>query len=764
VRVVGTSVPRTDAVAKVTGQAVFTNDLAVAGVCHAAIVRSTRAHARLVAIDSSAAQRVPGVLAVVTGDDLFRLPEQRYGHAFRDHPVLAIDKVRYVGEPVAAIVAVDERTAQLAREHVRVTYQPLPYATDAAEAMKPDAAPIHEHDYPSGTFSGITDKSAGPFADCANICHSKQLAWGDVEQGFRQATHVVEQTYEFPMAYAFAMEPYVAVADHRPDGLTVYSCAQHPFAVRRDLANLFDLPLSAVRMVVPYIGGGFGSKSYTKIEPLTAVLSWRVKRPVKLALTIDEAILTTRIASATVRLRTGADSEGRIVASEATIVTNGGAYAENSPHGAELSTRHIIAPYVIPNVRIDSALVYTNTAPASSFRGFSSTQVAFASESQMDELAALLGMDPVNFRMINAAHRDAEVIPSLRRLDGDVPSNIKFAHDEFRGKFRDAAVSEDERTSTGVGLGLMLLGAGAQPTSTSRVTVHADDSVTVATGTSEMGQGSETVLAQIAAEELGVPFAAVRVQRTDTALAPFDRSTGASRSTTLQGRALIAACDDVRARLHDMAAAVAPGGSIEDAREHGGIVIDDEFHSWGRLLHRYFEIGDCEAVGIGHVRRAGDLEQLPVFWESSIVMLRVVVDHETGEVRVLDLNAVADVGAAINPAMVEGQDMGAAVQGLGPALFEHLVYDGEELANGSPLLYRVPRFMDIPRRMSSSLIENGDGVGPYGAKGAGEGAISATAPAVAAAVADATGAERIRTLPLTPERVWRAIRGLTDHL
>jgi CO/xanthine dehydrogenase Mo-binding subunit len=332
-------------------------------------------------------------------------------------------------------------------------------------------------------------------------------------------------------------------------------------------------------------------------------------------------------------------------------------------------------------------------------------------------------MDPVQFRMINAGHRDAEIIPSLRPLDGDIPSNIKFAHDEFFGKFRDSADVDEMQTCTGVGLGLMLLGAGAQPTSTSRVTVHADDSVTVATGTSEMGQGSETVLAQIAAEELGVPYESVRVQRTDTALAPFDRSTGASRSTTLQGRALIEACNDVRARLLTMARAVAEDASVVEARELGGVVIDDDFHTWGRLLHRYFEIGDCEAVGVGHVRRAGDLERLPVFWESSIVMVRVAVDRDTGEVRVADLNAVADVGAAINPAMVEGQDMGAAVQGLGPALFEELVYDGEELANGSPLLYRVPRFKDIPHRMSSSLIENGDGVGPYGAKGAGEGAI-----------------------------------------
>lgn len=729
---------------------------------HASVLRSTRAHARLIDVDTSEALRVPGVLAVVTGADLVTLPEQRYGHAYRDHPVLAIGKVRYVGEPVAAVIAVDERTAQLARRHVRVRYEALPFATDTAAAMKPDAEPIHEGEYPSGTFSGITDKTAGPFAGCANICHSKQLAWGDVEQGFHEAAHVIDQVYEFPMVYAFAMEPYVAIADYSTSGLTVYSCAQHPFAVRRDLATLFGFPLSAVRMIVPYIGGGFGSKSYTKIEPLTSVLSWRVKRPVKLALSIDEGILTTRVASVRVRLRTGCDTEGHLVAREATIVTNGGAYAENSPHGAELSMRHVVAPYLIPNARMDSALVYTNTAPASSFRGFSSTQVAFASESQMDELADLIGMDSVQFRMINAAQRDAEVIPSLRPLDGDVPSNIKFAHDEFQEKFRDSAVEDDERTCTGVGLGLMLLGAGAQPTSTSRVTVHADDSVTIATGTSEMGQGSETVLAQIAAQELSVPYSAVRVQRTDTALAPFDRSTGASRSTTLQGRALVAACDDVRTRMMAMARAVADGAPVEEVRELGGVTIGDDFLTWGQLLHRYFEIGDCEAVGVGHVRRAEDLERLPVFWESSIVMMRVSVDRDTGEVRVNDLNAVADVGVAINPAMVEGQDMGAAVQGMGPALFEELIYDGEELANGSPLLYRIPRFKDAPQRMSSSLIENGDGVGPYGAKGAGEGAISAVAPALASAVAAATGKERIRKLPLTPERVWRSLQGLGD--
>ena len=753
--VVNHSVARVDGRAKVTGKALYTGDLTLPRMCHAKVVRSTRAHALLLSIDAAEALAIPGVVAVLTGDDLAGLNRQRYGHAIADHPVVALEKVRYVGEPVAVVIAEDERTAQEAARLVRIEYQPLPAAMNVEEAIAEDAALIHSEPYSEGAFSGVTDQQVlAEERGLRNVAHRTTLGWGDPDAALASASHVVEETYDFPLGYAYAMEPYVAIADHRGDDLTVYSSAQHPYMVRHDLAQVFGLPLNAVRMIVGYVGGGFGSKSYTKIEPLTAACSWKVRRPVKLALSVEEAILTTRIAGARMRVRTGADAAGNIVARVATLYFDGGAYAENSPHGAHLSPRHIIAPYRIPNVRVDSYLVYTNTAPASSFRGFSSTQVTFAGESQMDELASLAGVDRIRFRERNLAGKGERPIPTLRELDCEMAGDLELAAEAI-----DWTATREH--GVGHGVALMVLGAGAHPVSTSEVRVHADGSVTVMTGTTEMGQGSETVLAQIAAEELQVPLEMVRVQRTDTAMTPFERSTGASRSTTLQGRALINACADARDRVRRMAADAfkTSPDAVVDAR--GGVNVAGRRLAYGDVLRAYFGMEDCEAVGIGHVRRAGDLEKLPVFWEASVVGVKVRVDAETGRVALERLVTVADVGLAINPALVEGQDLGAAIQGMGAALFEELRYAGEELANGSLLQYRVPRFSDVPRELESILVERQDGVGPYGAKGGGEGAIAPMAPAIAGAIADATG-RRIRSLPMTPERVWRALKDNPD--
>ncbi len=751
--VVGHSMPRLDGIAKVTGQAAYTSDLVVPGMAHAAIVRSPYAHARIVRVDASAALRRSGVIAVLTGEDVARLPSAMYGHAIADHPVIAIDRVRFAGEPVAAVIAADPLTAQQAVAYVDVVYEELPAVLEVESAIAAGAPLVHERRYTAGAYAGIYSAGAEEVGEAAyrNICHQTHLEHGDVDRAFRDAAHVVEAEYRFPRIYAYAMEPYVAIADYRPTGLTIYSGSQHPSLVRTDLARIFGLPLSAVRLTVPYVGGGYGSRSYTKIEPLVSACSWKIRRPVKLQLDVEESILTTRVASAIMRIRTALDAEGRLLAREGTMFFDGGAYAENSPHGAHLSATNLLGPYRFPSFRVDSYLVYTHTAPASSFRGFSSTQPTFASESQLDELATAAGIDRLALRLRNAIPKGERVHdPEARALDGDIAGDMRIAA---------AAIGWDAPHVAGRGRGLatMMLAAGAHPLSTSQVRIHGDGSVSVLTGSTELGQGTETVLAQIAAEELGVPFAAIRVIRADTGVTPFERSTGASRSTTLQGRALIEACRDARERLTGMAAE-----TFGIARERmdvvpGGLRSGDKSWTWAEVIDAYFGLPGCEVIGLGHVRKVGDLKEFPVFWEQSVASVEVVVDPETGVVRIENLATVGDVGLAIHPAMLEGQDLGAAVMGLGPAVFEELRYDGQQLANGSLLLYRVPRFSDAPRRPKLFTVENRDGVGPYGAKGGGEGAIAPMGPAIAGAVQDATGV-RIRTLPLTPERVWRALR------
>jgi len=381
--VVNHSVPRGDGIAKVTGSAVYTSDMAVEHMAWAKVLRSPFARARILSIDISQAKSQPGVIDVLTGGDLKGLSPY-YGHGVRDHPLIAIGQVRFVGEPVAAVIAEDELTAQEALGKIVVEYEELDAILDVDTALAQGTPRIHETDFADGAFRGFDDFPGAS----GNICQAVHVAWGDVDAAFAAAAHIAEGEFYFPMVYAYAMEPYVAIADYDAKGqLTVYSSAQHPFMVRHDLARVFGLPLNSVRVIVPYVGGGYGSKSYTKIEPLVAACSWKAGRPVKLQLSVEEAFLTTRGDDARVRIRTATDAKGHLVARQATIHLNTGAYAENSPMVCRKAANRIVGPYRIPNVKIDCFAVYTNTVPASSYRGLGGAQVTFPGESQIDELA-----------------------------------------------------------------------------------------------------------------------------------------------------------------------------------------------------------------------------------------------------------------------------------------------------------------------------------------------------------------------------------------
>jgi CO/xanthine dehydrogenase Mo-binding subunit len=744
-RVVNHSVPREDGVAKVTGRAIYTSDIRLEGMAHAKLVRSPFAHARIVSINSAKAIPQPGVIAVLTGNDLQGI-EPYYGHSVKDHPLLAIGKVRFLGEPVAAVIAEDERSAYEALESVEVEYEELPAVLDGDSALAPGAPLVHETSYRKGGFRGFDDPAA---AKPSNVCQSIQLAWGDIGAGFRQAAHVVEGEFFFPMAYAYAMEAYVTIADYTDLGLTVFSSAQHPFIVRNDLSRIFGLPLNRVRLIVPFVGGGYGSKSYTKIEPLTAACSWKARRPVKLQLSIQEAMLTTRNDNARIRIRTGADREGKLIALEANIQLNTGAYAENSPLVARKAANRIIGPYRIPNVRVDCTAVYTNTVPASSFRGFGATQVTFPRESQIDELAEKLGCDPVEIRQRNLAARGESIHPGLRPLDADLSTDLSMV--------ARALTDQPLPKNHGRGVACSASDAGSDPVSSALVQVYGDGSVSVLTGSTEMGQGSHTVMRQIAAEEMGAPLEKVRVVSCDTAMTPFDRSTGASRTTTIMGRAVLDACREAISQLRNMAAEILKADPENVVVERGGVRFQERHLVWQDVLREFFGLSDCSIVGRAYLRKAGDLALLPTFWEAGCAGVEVAVDPETGRIRLEQLVTVGDVGLAIHPAMVEGQDLGAATMGLGVGLTEELVYEGQQLVNGNLLDYRVPRFSDLAPKINLLLAENQDGTGPYGAKGGGEGSLNPPPACLANAVYSATGA-RIRRLPLTPERVWRAIK------
>jgi CO/xanthine dehydrogenase Mo-binding subunit len=746
-QVVNHSVPRADGIAKVTGTATYTSDMAVLHMAWAKVLRSPYAHARIVSINADAARKRPGVIAVLTGEDLGDLFPY-YGHAVKDHPLIAIGKVRFVGEPVAAVVAEDELTAQEALDDIQVEYDELTPILDVDSALDPKAACIHDRDYRAGNFRGFDDQSMDIKG---NVCQEVHIAWGDVEKAFASAAHIAEGEFYFPMIYAYAMEPYVAIADYDPKGkLTVYSSAQHPFMVRQDLADVFHLPLNNVRVVVPFVGGGYGSKSYTKIEPLTAACSWKAGRPVKLQLSVEEAFLTTRGDDARVRIRTAVDASGKLIARAATIHFNTGAYAENSPMVARKATNRIVGPYRIPNVKIDSYAVYTNTVPASSYRGLGAAQVTFPGESQMDELAKKLSIDPVQFRLNNLANRGESINPIARPIDADVPGDLR----EIAATLQ---VDKPLPPHHGRSICCSASDAGAHPVTLAMIQVYGDGSVSVLSGSTEIGQGSHTVLAQIAAEEMGVPFEKVRLVGSDTAITLFERSTGASRTTTLMGRAVLEACREAIGQIKVMAAEIFGVAKEDLMEERGGVRHGDKRMTWAEILEKYFQMQGCSIVGRAYLRRAGDLQAVPVFWEIGVVGVEIDVDEETGKIRLDSLATIGDVGLAIHPAMTESQDLGAATMGMGVGLFEELIYDGQQLMNGTMLEYRIPRFSDMARNIHLKLAENQDGVGPYGAKGGGEGSVNPVGACIANALYRTTGA-RIRRLPITPERVWQALQ------
>jgi CO/xanthine dehydrogenase Mo-binding subunit len=725
---------------------------------HAKVVRADRAHAEIRDIDAGKALALPEVVAVVTATDLEKL-FPRFGHIISDHYILATGKVRYFGEPLAIVLAESRAAAFDAADLVEVSYEELPTVMSTAEALAEGAPLVHETSYAAtadASFKELTESEDGHAEpELTNLAHEVKLGWGDVDSAFAEAHLVVEGKTRYPMLYAYAMEPYNAVASYGEDGLTVITSAQHPFMVRDDLARIFGLPLAKVRVSAPYLGGGYGSKSYTKVEPLAAVASWMVGRPVKLTLSVDEAIYTTRVDDAVVAVKSAFDADGTILAREFDITMDSGAYADNSPLVLAKMVNRCFGPYRVPNLRVHGRSVYTNTSPASSYRGFGAPQGNLAGETNLDQAADQLGVPRAEIRRRNLVRFGEEILPGSRGIDADLLADLDMVVDSLERGRRDVA-------HYGIGFGASASDAGAYPISTAQVRVETDGSVIVLSGSTEMGQGSKSLFAQIAAEEFGIDLGKVSVVQSDTSASAYERTTGASRTTTLAGLSVQRACGDARRKIREMAAELWECTESEIADAPGGVRgPDGKTADQGSVIRKWFGGSAGEVVGVGLVRRVGITKQMPPFWETGMVGVAVEIDPETGYVTVDQLVTCADVGFAINPQAVEGQDLGAATQGLGAALFEELIYDGPQLANANVVDYRVPRAGDLARRIDLMIAERRDGVGPYGAKGAGEGQLNPIGGAVASAVAQATGRWPTR-LPLTPERVWRLMNDLPE--
>jgi CO/xanthine dehydrogenase Mo-binding subunit len=750
---VGRSEQRKDGREKVSGRAQFSGDVNVPGMLHGKVLRAEFAHARIVSIDTSAAESMPGVASVLVGSELEHF-DPYYGHAIKDRPILAIDRVRFHGEPVAAVAAEDEATAEAALRAIVVEYDELPVVGTIAEAAADDAPLVHDDELRPGLFHGL---GRLPERE-GNVCYRYRLDAGSVELAEAEAELSVEGEYEFPAVYQYSMETHTVVADFGGGDITLWASCQHPFLVRAEIADLFNLPLGRVRVIVPYLGGGFGSKSYTKMEPITAALSWKAQRPVRIQNSVEESMLTSRRHGMRCRMKTTATRDGTLLSRSVRLWLDTGAYADNGPRVCATAGDAAPGPYGWDAVHVDASCVYSNTSPAGSYRAFGAVHLQWIGELQVDGLARQAGIDPLEMRRRNLLRPGDAVRPdgSGKPLDADLVGDVEKAA---------AAVAwgEPKGEWTGRGVSVGLLAAGAHPVSRANVRMEADGSVEVIVGTTEMGQGARTVMAQIAAQELAIDLDRVTMQGTDTRFTPYDRSTGASRSTTLAGLAVQRAATDLRERLLETAAVAwaTEGQQLEVA---DGIVRGaGREASYAELIAERFGFAGGEVVGEGEVRPeqgSGSYAEGPVFWEVCVAAAEVVVDPDTGRVAVERMATIADVGKAINPLLVERQDEGAVLQGVGNALFEELVYADGLLTNGNLLDYRVPRVDDMPAQMQGIIVENGDGPGPYGAKGCGEGAQAATPAAIATALADA--GVPMNELPFTPERVWGRIQQIKE--
>ncbi len=737
---VGAAERRAGGWARVTGGQRFIADLRMEGMLHVALVRLGCARARIGTIDASGAMTASGVRFVVTATDMPR-PMPRFGPVVQDRPVLATGETRFHGEPIAAVVAETAEAAHEAAALVRVEYEELPAVLTVEAALDPASPLVQDPELRSSALA------------YTNVFRERRFGWGDVESCI--ADVVVDGVYIFPMVTHFAIEPHGFIAAPDQDGIAVWSPTQNPFQMQRAIAGLLGLPVAKVRVVAPDPGGAFGGKQHPKYEPLVALLALRTGCPVRLVLSLEETFQEVRRTSCRIHARTGFTADGCIAFQDIESDFLMGAYVDIADRVIDKSNYLACGPYRVPAARVVARSLLSNTTPSTAFRGFGTPQVSWAHESQIDEAARRLGIDRLEIRLRNLPRPGEEFLPGDTPCDGDWAEAVRRAAD---------AVGWHTPTPPGRGRGIAVAVKASATTGASYaiVRLHWDASATVLSATSDMGQGARTVLAQIVAQELGVAPSAVTVVMGDTAAVPFDLQTSASRSTVFMGTAVRRACEEVKAQLAGVAAEVHGVGAKDVAVEAGVVRMPGRETSVADLLRARFAKVRGELIGVGSMRAEHrpehPLEGNPAFFEFSCTASEVEVDRETGETLLVRHVTAADVGTAINPQHVHMQDEGAAVMGLGHTLMEQVLLDSSgRIRNLGALDYRIPTTKDLPVEMTSLLVENGDGPGPYGAKGAGESGLMSTAPAIASAITDATGVV-IRDLPLTPERVWRALQ------
>ncbi len=766
---VGKSVPRIDVYDKVTGSAIFADDIQFGpGLYYGRLIRSPYAHALIRKIDATKALELPGVKAVVTGTDV----PKNIGLYLIDRPIFARERARYVGEPVAGVVAISEEIAHEAAQLVEVEYEELPAVFDPVEAAREDAPLLHP-DLGKYQVANFIFPKPG-----TNISEHFKLRRGDVDSAWDQCAAIVEGTFRLPQIQHVPMEPHVAVSLWEPSGqVTLWTCSQSPFAQRDLVAQSLNIPHGNLRVVSPYVGGGFGGKAGISMEVCVVSMARAVQgHPVKLRMTREEEFIGTTVRQSLVaHTKIGCDSAGNLLAMETQYYFGGGAYNDYGVNIARAAGYSCTGPYLIPNVKGDSYCVYTNQPIGSAMRGFGMPEIHWGIEQIMDQLASEIGLDPAEFRRRNCVKSNQTILTGMKMPPIDLVACIDKAAEAIDWHKRGAPSATHKRRGKGIAIMWKAPAMPPNPGSAAIVRFNEDATVSVSIGAQDLGQGAFTVLAQMAAQALGVPYEWVRVSvPVDTKYSPYEWQTVASRITWSTGNAVKAAAEDAKRQIleivaghwgEDPADLDIKDGTVfsyrtEEELSLKGMVIyglpNENFEGWtggpivgqGRFMPTYVTNLDFET---------GQGTRAVVHYTVGAQAIDLEVDTETGEITVLRIASVYDVGKAINPDLIMTQIEGGAVHGMSSA-FEGLKFDpdGRPL-NPNLVDYRISAATDIPGEIIGGFVETPLEDGPWGARGVGEHVMVPTAPAMANAIYDAVRI-RFNDLPLSAEKVFQALQ------
>jgi len=741
---VGQSFPRKEARHKVTGQTNYTHHVKLPGMLIGKIFRSTVAHGKIISIDTSQAKAYPGVFAVYTSEDIKSIiPDPYYGPAFLDQPILAINKVHFVGEPVAIVLAEDIHIAENAAQLITAEYEELPAVYDEIEAMSSDIV-VHDELKPSGTFPDLKHLHGKKNTNIALDYHLKR---GNTQAIFDSAEHVFEHTYHTQQVMHTPLEQMVSVADAHQDQVTIYTASQSPSFVRLEIARLLGMRENQIRVKVPHLGGGFGAKLYIKLEALVVATSLLTKRPVKISLTMEEQFYTITKHPTTFKIKSAVDKNGKILARRCDVWWNGGAYADIGPRVTQKSGFTAAGPYDIENVEIESYALYTNRPPSGALRGFGIPQLVWAYDSHTDQIARALNIDPLEIRRKNILKEGRPQATGTIMKGAEIEKVLESVAAKI-----DWSKPFDKGTGTirrGRGIAIAFKAAVAPTTSTAIVMINADGSCILSMSSVDMGQASDTSMAQIVAEVLNLNTVDIKVSQPDTDMTPYDMATLGSRSVYHMGKAVKLAAEDAKNKLEKMA---------QDLNLSKPYHFRDVF-----IKHYGMQAGSI--LGFGSFipsytppdKKDGSTLNATPFWMVGGTGVEISIDTETGHITIDRLINVVDCGNPINPKIVDTQLSGAAIMQLGFSLTEKMNLDAGQVTNASFADYKIPGFNDIPIVIENEAIEAYQIDGPFGAKGVGESATFGVSPAIANAIEDAVGV-RINELPMTPELIFNAMR------